>query len=469
MIYTPLMMHQERIVNFCQLKMYAGMFADYGTGKTLASLKIIQENGWKKVLVVSTKLSVKDTWPIEIRKHTNFRYVLVLGTPKQKKDLIDLGIRANNPVNRFDKRNQPVIIFLVNYDGVYNIIHKLVDVGFDAMFVDESTKIKSIKTKRTQVLYELGNYISYRYIMTGFPVTEALLDIFSQIKFLDRGKALGDNYYRFLNTYFVKHGYRLIPRKDAGARILKKLQPFCVWVTNESMHLPPAVYKTLELDQTEQQVMVLKSLNESFQLEYGKVKIDTQYIFALLSKSLQICDGFITDSGGNIEVVDTEKDEALLETLEQINVQKNKVVIWCSFHFTVKKILRILLDQGYKNVLTLTGMTQDESNVIQRFQHTNQYNILVATQQKASESITLTACRYAIYYSHLWSNDSYANSQARIRRKGSEHHDSIIYIDFLTKGSVEKQVLDSLKHKGNIVLDLKKAFVEMGGGNAISA
>ena len=101
--------------------------------------------------------------------------------------------------------------------------------------------------------------------------------------------------------------------------------------------------------------------------------------------------------------------------------------------------------------------------MLSKFQTSREYNVLLATQKKAAESITLTSARYAIYYSNIWSYDSRGNSEARIRRKGSEKHESIIYVDILTKSEVEKKVYDCLRKKKNLIEELKKSFIEMGG------
>ena len=97
------------------------------------------------------------------------------------------------------------------------------------------------------------------------------------------------------------------------------------------------------------------------------------------------------------------------------------------------------------------------------FQKSRDYNVLICTQKKAAESVTLTSARYAIYYSNIWSNDARLNSEARIRRKGSEIHKSIIYIDLITKDSVEEKVYECLRKKKDLINELKTAFLEMKG------
>jgi SNF2 family DNA or RNA helicase len=226
------------------------------------------------------------------------------------------------------------------------------------------------------------------------------------------------------------------------------------------LKLPPKIYKTVDVPLTSQQSKLLDSLNSYFKLEFGKVKIDTEYIFTLISKSLEICDGFVKDNEGNTEIVPTHKDEMLFELLEEIDPLKHKVVIWCNFKFSVSKIVRLLKKVGWNHVV-LTGDTENANMVVNKFQHSKDCNILVATLKKASESITLTSCNYAIYYSNIWSYDYRANSEARIFRKGSEHHKHVIYTDLVTKGSIEEKVLLCLKNKKKLINVLKEQFTEV--------
>lgn len=490
MIRTKPMDHQILAVEFCTEKCkepYAAIFADYGTGKTLIALMIVEilkrikEKGLRKVLVISTSLSIDTTWCDEIRTHTDFKFCILKGTTKQKANILEYALDRIRDPDRYtytpQKSDKPTL-FLINYDGVRGIWRELRDAGFDAVFADESTKIKTFDTERTMSLFETSERIPHRYIMTGFPITENLAELYSQIKFLDRGKAFGKSYYAFLNRYFVRVGQKLIVKKKSIKEILDLIKPFCIRITNAHLKLPPKVYKPIELEMTEQQKELLTKLTSTFRLELGKVKIDTKYIFTLISKSLQICDGFVQHIeyeykevngkkvrtnkvlSSELEVIETNKDEALVELLDEIDVKKNKVVIWCAFLFSVNKISRVLRKLGIP-VLTITGETKDANAVVQKFQRSKDHNILVCTQKKAAESVTLTSARFAIYYSNIWSNDARLNSEARIRRKGSEKHKSIMYIDLITKASVEKQVYDCLRKKKDLINELKTAFLDM--------
>lgn len=474
--------HQIDMLDFCMDKEYFGLFADYGTGKTWVALALTEARKFKKILVVATALAIDTTWCDEIRKHSDFRFVILKGTAKQKANLLEFALGKVNQPDKYGYHNEPYrpMLFLINYEGVKSIHYELERAYFDVVFVDESTKIKTFNAERTLALQKIGEGIPHRGIMAGFPVTEHLAELYSQIKFLDRGKVFGNSYYAFLNRYFVRHGMKMVVKKKAIKEILSLIAPFCIRVTNKSLKLPPKIFKKIGLDMTDEQRELLVKLNDTFRLEFGKVKIDTKYIFTLISKSLQICDGFIQNVeyekkeingvivrtnkvlSSELEIIDTNKDEALIEILDEIDITRNKVVIWCAFLFSVEKLTKILTKMRIP-VLSLIGSTVDSNKTVQWFQKSQDHNILICTQKKAAESVTLTASRFAIYYSNIWSNDARQNSEARIRRKGSEKHSNITYIDLITKNSVEETVYECLRvTKKNLIDELKREFVNMG-------
>ena len=476
-IYTKPMEHQKLISKFIRELPYFGIFADYGTGKTLCALLDVEKNTIRKTLVISTKTAIESTWPDEIRQHSNFQYVMLLGGRKHKINQLKLGLsKSHVDAGYYHSYKTNPVIFLINFDGVKNIFNALVAANFDLVIVDESTKIKSPKTERTKVIWKLGQSAERRGIMAGFPITENMSNIYAQIKFLDGGENFGNSYDAFLDKYFVKMGLRRVPKKKGADEMLQKIKPFCIRVSGSVLKLPPKVYKTERVAMTNEQRKLLDQLENYFQLEFGKVKIDTQYIFTLINKSLQICDGFIQngihklDRKGNpiydkdgkpvydgkaLEVVDTHKDDTLIDLLDEIDVDKNKVIIWTAYKFSANKIAKLL--KPY-NPLLLTGATEDVSAVVNNFQNKERNRVLVAIQKKASASITLTSCNHAIYYSNMWSFDERYNSEARIYRKGSEKHKSVFYTDLVVKGTVEEKVIECLKKKKSLVDELKATF-----------
>ena len=103
------------------------------------------------------------------------------------------------------------------------------DLDFDTLIVDESTKFKSpkVRTKRLRrktnkfgltrfaALKKLQPMFRRRYILTGTPMPNSFIDLWSQIYILDGGARLGKNITayrdRFFNRGWMPGQYHLKP------------------------------------------------------------------------------------------------------------------------------------------------------------------------------------------------------------------------------------------------------------------
>lgn len=446
MIRTIPRSHQKDVVLFCKPLDYGAIIASYGTGKTLMALWLTEVMKWKLVIIVSTKSSLESTWEDEIKKHSDYRFARIDGnTPRQKINLIRMAL------NRQSK------ILLINFDGVRNILDAIAAIKSDAVIVDESLKISNPDALRTKVMWALGRIIPKRFIMAGNVFSEGLHQIYSQVKFLDNGKTFGNSYKQHLKDYFDKKKGKYVPKKGMTQKIFKLIKPFTIMVPASAVQLPPATFKKIGIHPTTQQEELLTNLKNDFKLELGKVHVNIDSIYALISKCQQICDGFITDKDGHISYIETPKDEALIDELEDIG-RSEKIIIWSVFRAPIKKLYRILTKLGY-GVLVLDGDTKDSGNLVKHFQNNPRYTILLSTLKKGNESLNLQGSRISLYYSRSWSYNERDNSLARNRRMGSlEKHDSIMYGDIFLKGTIEEQIYDCLVTKGNLVVKLKKYF-----------
>lgn len=66
--------------------------------------------------------------------------------------------------------------------------------------VDESLKIKNKEAKRTKRILELGKYAEYKLILNGTPLSKNVLDLYTQMNFLNP-KILNMSYKQFKNNY----------------------------------------------------------------------------------------------------------------------------------------------------------------------------------------------------------------------------------------------------------------------------
>ena len=86
-------------------------------------------------------------------------------------------------------------------DRIYLLVYNLLSSGKSTFIVmDESLKIKNMEAKRTRRLLCLSRKAEYKLILNGTPLSKNLLDLWSQMEFLDH-RILNMSYTQFKNTF----------------------------------------------------------------------------------------------------------------------------------------------------------------------------------------------------------------------------------------------------------------------------
>ena len=166
---------------------YAAIFHEQGLGKTKIAIDLmllwLDEDVVDTIFVVTKKTLVQN-WVDELVSHS---YV----TPR-----VLSGNRRENSI----ALNSPVLIYILNYEVIstnLDLIHQFLSICRVGAILDESQKIKNPDARLSTCFHSLANGFVRRIIMTGTPVANRPYDIWSQIKFLDGGKALGDSFTEF--------------------------------------------------------------------------------------------------------------------------------------------------------------------------------------------------------------------------------------------------------------------------------
>ena len=71
------------------------------------------------------------------------------------------------------------------------------------------------------------------------------------------------------------------------------------------------------------------------------------------------------------------------------------------------------------------------------------------TAQAGGVGITLTAARRLVMLQRPWSLVDHKQAMDRVHRIGSEIHDSIVIMDYVTEGTIEERVIDVLDTKAD--------------------
>ncbi len=412
---------------------YAAIFHEQGLGKTKIAVDLallwLKADAVETVLIV-TKKSLVENWRKEVEVHCHL-------TPH-----ILTGSRRNNSA----ALNSPGLLYLANYEVIgsnttmFRMFLRTCRVG---CILDESQKIKNPEAALSQKFHDLASGFERRVIMTGTPAANRPQDIWSQIKFLDGGEALGLSFDRFKaemdlpkgegglaaacssDSEGQPHANMARMRSDtraayAGrlATIHRRISRFAVRETKATadIELPEKTIKTHRVNLPAWQWNMYSSYRDELAYEFqdleGITTIDSaEGILKRLIRLVQCASNpALIDESREVE---PGKFPVLLELCRELTVD-SKVIVWTSFVDNVEWLALKLASFG--PVRVHGGMSiQARNESIERFLHSSNA-VLVATPGAAKEGLTLTVANHAIFYDRNFSLDDYLQAQDRIHR-----------------------------------------------------
>ena len=181
-----------------------GLLFEMGLGKSLTSVAIagvgFQLGYVKRVLVIAPS-SVVGVWPREFQEFADFPFEVQTLTGEKKKRIATLESLAQLSGKRLK-------VAVTNYEATRSdeIFQALVRYNPDLIIADESQRIKTHDAAQSKAMHRLGDAAPYKLILSGTPVQNNAIDIFSQYRFLDNS-IFGTSFYAFRNRYAIMGGF----------------------------------------------------------------------------------------------------------------------------------------------------------------------------------------------------------------------------------------------------------------------
>lgn len=393
---------------------YAAVFHEQGLGKTKIGIDLallwLQSDAVDSILVVTKKALIQN-WRDELHTHTHL-------IPR---------VLDQDGTGNFYAFNSPVRVYLTHYEVLrseekrFRLFLKTRRV---AVILDESQKIKNPEASLTKVFFRLANGFARRVIMTGTPVANRPYDLWSQVYFLDNGKALGTNFASFkteldLTNDLWENKQKASAFEEQLGTVFDKIRPFSVRETKKTagISLPDKVLANLPVDMEDRQAeLYARYHNELSALvvrEGRPLLDDAEEILKRLLRLVQVA--------SNPALIDDQYHATpgkflVLEQLVQTIIDAGeKVIIWTTFTANVDWLAKALADFGAVRVHGKRSI-DDRNRAIRAFKEDTAHKILVATPSSAKEGLTLTVANHAIFYDRSFSLDDYIQAQDRIHR-----------------------------------------------------
>lgn len=421
---------------------------EMGTGKTVVSVAVTGALAGagkiRKVLVVAP-LSILGVWDEEFAKFAVFEYHLEV--------LTGSGAKKAETLKGLNSENLQVVV--VNYESSWRLEKEILAWGPDLIIADKAHKIKTHNISASKAMHKLGALAKYRLLLTGTPVTNKALDIFSQYKFLNP-QIYGQSFYAFRTRYFDMTGYgnhTPVLKKAMEPELTAKMHSIAIRATKaECLDLPGTTDIIRKIELEPQAMRVYQNLVKESYAELSDGEVSVTNVLTKLLRLSQLTGGFIgNDEDSATEHISSAKLEALEEIIDSAMEEGKKVVVIARFVPELKAICRLLEKKRIGYSLIMGGVNNRDQQVSQ-FQNDPNVSVFVGQIATAGLGITLTAASTMVFYSLDYSMSNFEQAKARIHR--ASQHMPCTYIYLIAKDSVDAKVLKALKNKANLAKTL---------------
>ncbi len=418
----------------------AGLFLDMGLGKTVISLTAIENLIYdrfeiSKVLVIAPLRVAEDTWSKESDKWDHLKHLKIskiLGSPSQRRKALA----------------KEADIYVINRENVVWLTNELSDIGnswmFDMVVIDELSSFKSPKTQRFKALKKYITRSKRVVGLTGTPVPNGLIDLWSQIYLLDGGKRLGRTVTGYREKYFTPNQrnattvFNYKPKPEAEEAIRNSISDICISMRAEDwIQMPERIDSIQSVKLSEKEQLAYDKFEKDNYLQFIEGEITAASRAALTNKLLQFSNGAVYDADGGYIKIHDRKLDALEEIIEFSGGKS--VLCFYSYKHDLERIMeRFPKAVKLKNSEDITSWNNGD------------IPLLLAHPAGTGHGLNLQGGgNIIVWFGLTWSLELYEQANARLYRQG-QSEDSVIIHHLITEGSADEKVLNSLLNKKEV-------------------
>lgn len=496
--YPDLRPHQNAGVQFLSLAERGFLCDDMGTGKTrttFSTVRRLHEMGENPFpVLVSAPNSTKIGWQREIDiVWPGLKVNVVTGSAGQRRKLLEEKAHVyiiNHEIAKTHSR-------LASYPGMGMKrckacggqdsgvketacqVHtrELNMIDFNTVIIDEVHRIKDPKSQISRALKAASGNARFRFGLSGTPIASKPYDLYSALNWLWpeiytsrktwRERFMDISYDAWGNPVVL--GVSLHREKEFFAG----LDPFLRRMPKDVIlpYLPPVVRDRRDVEMSPKQAKAYKQMESQMLAELNGELIVTDSPLTRMMRLLQF-------SSSYAEVIET--DEVVFNPYTQQDERKQQVVLTdpsatldafmddiedfgeeSVVVFAVSRQLIDLLAKRLDKAKIKYGLITGAQTAIERQIHMDDFQagktkFILCTIAAGGTGITLTQGSITAFLQRSWSMIENLQAEARTLRIGSEIHDRIRIIDYVTMNTVQNKVFEAMEEKSrNLQLILR--------------
>ena len=489
--------YQKEAVVFFDKNNGLGILGDEpGVGKTLSSLAYVVKNKLKTLVICPA--SLKLNWRNEIERFSNEKAFVFKYKPSKRKKIkantkeeslfhiinyesIDSYFKLNhshtckNPKCKYkfsDHKKKYKICpncgmektvssrlkkDLSPYTDNYGIVLNPSD--YDLIICDEAHYIKNPASNRTKLVKKIFNTIPKKILMSGTAIKNRTEELFSLLNFIDPKE--WDNFHGFGIRYCAgfegNFGWDFKGASNLD-ELFQRISPYFLRRLKSDVlkSLPPKTFTVLPIELTDKQ-----------EKEYEKIEKGVIEIVNELGEKEEVeGDGLFISSLQKLrQYTSAIKAEASIDFLENYVETKQKIVVFCNFVASAKKIYEHFKDHAV--IFTGENNSQEKQDAVDKFQNDKNCLIFIGTIGAAGVGITLTEADTTLFVDEAWSPSDNIQAQDRIHR-ASQKSKHVRILKFICEGTIDEYMEEVLVQKEAIitkVLDGKESITKFTKGD----
>lgn len=419
---------------------FGGCLADdMGLGKTVQTLAMLQsekESGRTNANLLVMPTSLIYNWQNEATKFTP-----------------DLKIFNYTGTNRIKDASQfeGYDLVLTSYGITRLDIDILSDYYFNYIILDESQAIKNPDSNIAKSVKKLKS--RRRLVLTGTPVENSTMDLWSQMSFVNPG-LLGNK------TFFRDEFVTPIEKKQdeqKSAKLATLIKPFILrrHKSQVATELPDKIenihYSTMTTMQEDKYEEVKAIYRDKIleHIEKNGLKKSQMLLLQGLTQLRQIANHpkMVDETYGG----DSGKMEDFTHMLVSAISKGHKILVFSQF---VKHLalMKDYLERSHIKFAYLDGSTKDRQKQVALFQENEDIKVFLISLKAGGLGLNLTAADYVFLLDPWWNPAIEQQAVDRAYRIGQKQQ--VFTYKFITKNTVEEKILALQERKVNLARDL---------------
>lgn len=342
-------------------------------------------------------------------------------------------------------------------------IRELNTIDFKAVVADEIHRSKEPKSKQTRALWAATGDADIRYALTGTPIANNVLDLWSILHWLSPTEWPSKTRWidRMVDTMLNAFGGMLVigVKPHMNDEFYAAVHPRMRRMLKARVlpWLPPVMKERRDVEMSTKQAKAYKQMRDLMiaELDNGEA-LTAPSPLTQTTRLLQFSSSYaeidVDETTGEMKALLTEpscKVDALMDDISSGDFGDDSVAVCAVSRQLIDLLSAAMIKAKIPHGLITGAQDEDErQKAVDDFQSGNIKWILF-TAQAGGVGITLTAARRLVMLQRPWSLVDYKQALDRVHRIGSEIHDSIVIMDYVTEGTIEERVIQVLDSKAD--------------------